>query len=81
MQPLLAAMGAPPGAAQVAMPSDSWQDATWQLFGEARRAETMLVAMLGNGDGQSPELPAQVAASLAQLRNRAESYDSLTRGR
>jgi len=81
MQPLLAAMGAPPGAAQMAMPSDSWQDATWQLFGEARRAETMLVAMLGNGDGQSPELPAQVAASLAQLRNRAESYDSLTKGR
>ena len=81
MQPLLAAMGAPPGAMQVAMPSDSWQDATGQLFAEARRAETMLVAMLGNGDGQSPELPAQVAASLAQLRNRAESYDSLTRGR
>jgi anti-sigma factor RsiW len=81
MQPLLADMGAPPGAAQAAMPSGSWQDATGQLFGEARRAEKMLVAMLGNGDGQSPELPTQVAASLAQLRNRAESYDSLTRGR
>jgi hypothetical protein len=72
MQPLLAALGEPPGATEVAMPSGSWQDATKQLFGEARRAETMLVAMFGNGGGQSPELPAQVAASLAQLRDRAE---------
>jgi hypothetical protein len=81
MQPLLASLGAPARVTQVAMPSGSWQDATEELFGEARRAETMLVAMWGNGDGQSQELPAQVAASLAQLRDRAEFYDGLTRGR
>jgi hypothetical protein len=81
MQPLLAGLGEPTGATQVAMPSGSWQDTTEQLFAEARRAETMLVAMLGNGDTQSQELPAQVAASLAQLRDRAESYAGFTRGR
>ena len=81
MQPLLAGLGEPAGAAPVAMPSGSWQDATEQLFIEARRTETMLVAMLGNDDAQSQELPAQVAAGLAQLRNRAESYAGLTRGR
>jgi hypothetical protein len=81
MQPLLAGLGEPAGGTPVAMPSGSWQDATAQLFGEARRAETMLVAMLGNGDAQSQELQAQVAASLAQLRARAEFYDGLTKGR
>ena len=81
MQPVLAGLGEPAGVTQVAVPSGSWQDATDQLFDEARQAETMLVAMLGNGDGQSQELPAQVAASLAQLRDRAEFYNGLTRGR
>ncbi|HKA01973.1 MAG TPA: hypothetical protein VKE70_35930, partial [Candidatus Solibacter sp.] len=81
MQPLLAGLGEPGGATHVAVPSGSWQDATDQLFDEARRAETMLVAMLGNGDNQSQGLPAQIAASLAQLRARAQFYDGLTRGR
>ena len=81
MHPLLTGLGESAGATEVTTPSDSWQDATDQLFDEARRAETMLVAMLGNGDGQSQELPAQVAASLAQLRDRAEFYNGLTRGR
>ncbi len=81
MQPLLDGLGEPTRAIGAAMPSGSWQDATAQLFGEARRAETMLVAMLGNGDAQSQDVPAQVAASLAQLRARAAFYDALTRGR
>ena len=60
----------------------TWQDETEQLFGEARNAETMLVALLSASvnETQSPELPAQVAASLAQLRIRAENYQHLTVG-
>ena len=72
MQPVLAVLGEQAGAADVAMPSSSWQDASEQLFSEARRVETMLVAMLGDGAAQSQELPTQVAASLAHLRDRAE---------
>ncbi len=60
----------------------TWQDETERLFGEARNAETMLVALLSASvnETQSPELPAQVAASLAQLRIRAENYQRLTVG-
>ena len=61
-------------------PSGPWQDETEQLFVEARHAETMLVALLGVSvdEVQPAELPAQVAACLAQLRKRAENYQRLT---
>ena len=75
-------LGTSSGAAQRVETSGVWQDEAEQLFGAARHAETMLVALLGPSvdEAQSPELPAQVAASLARLRNRAESYDRLTIG-
>ena len=60
-----------------------WQDETEPLYLAARHAETLLVALLGasQDQGQSPELPAQAAASLAQLRKLAQNYASLTMGR
>jgi len=63
--------------------SGPWQDETEPLFVAARHAESMLVALLGASPDQtqSPELPAQTAASLAQLRRRAENYEHLTMGR
>lgn len=63
--------------------SGEWQDETERLFGEARQSEAMLVALLGASPDQiqSPQLPAQVAASLAQLRKRVENYQHLTTGR
>lgn len=63
--------------------SASWQDQTEQLFGEARQAEAMLVALLGGSpdQAQSPELPAHTVASLAQLRQRVQNYQHLTTGR
>jgi len=63
--------------------SGQWQNETEQLFVEARHAETMLVALLGASpeETQSPELPAQVAASVTQLLKRAENYLRLTTGR
>lgn len=63
--------------------SSQWQDVTEQLFGEARQAETALVALLGASpdQNQSPQLPAQVAAGLEQLRKRVETYQHLTTGR
>lgn len=70
-------------SAQPANLSGQWQDETEQLFLEARHAETMLIALLGASvdDIQSPELPAQMAACLAQLRKRTEHYQRLTTGR
>jgi hypothetical protein len=67
-------------AVQEVKTSGTWQNVTEQLFGEAGNAETMLVALLGASvdETQSPELPAQVSASLARLRNRAEDYERLT---
>jgi len=63
--------------------SGLWQDETEPLFVAARHAETMLVALLGASPDQtqSSELPAQAAASLAQLRRRAENYERLPMGR
>jgi len=63
--------------------SGLWQDETEALFVAARHAETMLVALLGASPDQtqSSDLPAQTAASLAQLRRRAENYEHLTMGR
>jgi len=57
-----------------------WQDETEPLFVEARNVETLLVAVLGTSPDQinSADLPAKTAASLAQLRSRAESYEHLT---
>jgi hypothetical protein len=81
IQPVLAALGAPAGAAQKTITSGPWQNATEQLFGEARRAERMLVAILGAGEIQSQELPVQLVASLAQLRVQAENYERLPTGR
>ena len=53
-----------------------WQAETEPLFAEAQHVESMLVALLGGSPDQmqSPELPAQTAASMAQLRKRAENY-------
>ena len=53
-----------------------WQAETEPLFAEAQHVESMLVALLGGSPDQmqSPELLAQAAASLAQLRKRAENY-------
>jgi hypothetical protein len=63
--------------------SGLWQGETEPLFVAARHAETMLVALLGASPDQtqSAELPAQTAASMAQLRRRAENYEHLTMGR
>jgi hypothetical protein len=75
-------LGAGSGAGQQVKTSAEWHDETEQLFSEARQAETMLVALLSASadDAQSPELPAQVAASLSRLRNRAQNYVNLTIG-
>jgi hypothetical protein len=75
-------LGTSSGAAQEVKAPGTWQDEAEQLFGEARHAETMLVALLGASvdEIQSPELPAQVAASLARLRKRAENYERLSIG-
>jgi len=83
IQPALVALGASPGTTQTTVISGSWQDATDQLFTEARHAETMLVAILGADVGETPsqELPAQVAASLTRLRDRASNYERLMPGR
>jgi anti-sigma factor RsiW len=83
VQPVLAALGASAGVSQAPIISVPWQDATEQLFAEGRHNETLLVGILGvpGGQIQSQELPAQVVASLAQLRNRAENYERLTTGR
>ena len=82
VEPALAALlpRAPARPAPVAQAPDSWQDATEELFGEARRAEALLVAMLGGvaGEAQPQDLAAQVLASLAQLRARAEAYERMT---
>jgi len=63
--------------------SGHWQDETEPLFAAARHAEIMLVTLLGASpdQNQSPDLPAQTAASLAQLRQRAENYEHLNMGR
>lgn len=63
--------------------SPQWQDETEQLFAEARQSEAMLVSLLGAAPDQvqSPQLPAQVAAALAQLRKRVENYQHLSAGR
>jgi hypothetical protein len=57
-----------------------WQDETESLFVETRNVETMLVAILGTSGDQadSAGLPAKTAASLAQLRRRAENYLHVT---
>ena len=62
---------------QPASASALWQDETESLFLEARNAETLLVALLGTSPDQinSAELPARTAASLADLRSRAENYE------
>jgi hypothetical protein len=75
-------LGTSSDTAQPVETSGAWQDEAEQLFGEAGHAETMLVALLGASvdETQSPELPAQVAVSLARLRNRAENYERLTVG-
>jgi hypothetical protein len=78
--PVLAAVPMPSNVTPLAIRSDTWQDATEQLFREARRTEGMLVTILGAtaGENQSPELPAQVLASLKELRYRVEDYERLT---
>jgi Putative zinc-finger len=64
----------------LAIAPNTWQDATEQMFREAHRTEGMLVTLLGAtaGENQSPELPAQVLASLKELRYRVEDYARLT---
>ena len=78
--PVLAAVPGPSNVTPLAIRSNTWQDATEQLFREARRTEGMLVTILGAtaGDNQSLELPAQVLASLKELRYRVEDYERLT---
>jgi len=63
--------------------SGLWQDETEPLFAAARHAEVMLVDLLGASPDQTQysELPARTAASLAQLRRRAEIYQHLISGR
>ncbi len=63
--------------------SPEWQDETERVFGEACQSEAMLVSLLGAAPDQfqSPQLPAQVAAALAQLRKRVENYQHLSAGR
>jgi len=72
-----------PDVAKPVNVSGQWQDETEQLFVEARHAETLLITLLGASpeDAQSPELPAQMAACLAQLRKRVENYQRLTTAR
>ena len=75
-----AVVGLAPADMQDPRGNGEWQTETEQLFSEARHAESMLIALLGASQDQvlSPDLPAQTAASLAQLRKRAESYQRLT---
>lgn len=77
---ILAAVGISRTETRPVSASGLWQDEAERLFVEARNGETMLVALLGTSPDQinSPELPAKTAASLAQLRSRAESYQHLT---
>lgn len=80
---LRAVLGVTRENTEAASASGSWQDETEPLFVAARHAEMLLVALLGASpdQNQSPELPAQTAASLAQLRRHAENYEHLTMGR
>jgi len=78
LQPLLA-MGGPAGAPQEAATSATWQESAEQLTGAGRHFETSLVSFLGGaGDTRSPELMAELAESLTQLRYQAEKYEQLT---
>jgi len=76
------ALGIPLENVQPDRISGTWQDATAQLFVEARQSETTLVALLAGApeEAQSSALPAQVAAALAQLQKRAEIYQQLALG-
>jgi hypothetical protein len=80
VEPALSA-GAVPAA--VTSGAHSWQDATEELFRDARDSEVLLISLLGGvtGENQPPDLPARVLASLARLKARAESYEKLTSAR
>lgn len=76
-RPALASLAAPAAESFPAMPlGDSWQAVTEVLFGEARRAESLLAAMLGGAVTQvRPEaLPARVLSSLEHLRASSAGY-------
>ncbi|HUQ93038.1 MAG TPA: zf-HC2 domain-containing protein [Bryobacteraceae bacterium] len=79
LKPVLPALGAPPYAPQPAA-AGSWQDNTADLFQTARRAESLLAAILGGAANESVSstLPSQVFASVMELRAKAEAYRSLT---
>ncbi len=80
MEPVLPADAA---AAAVTGDAVSWQDASEELFRDARGAESLLVALLGGAarENQARDLPAQAQASLARLKARAESYERITAAR
>ncbi|MCP5112871.1 MAG: hypothetical protein GY953_18755 [bacterium] len=80
-RPALASLDAAATASFSATPlNGSWQDSTEELFRQARRAESLLAAMLG---GVSPELspealPEEVLAGMAQFRAIAAEYMRIT---
>ncbi len=75
----------PAGAAggTVTTNAHSWQDATEELFRDARDSEALLISLLGGvtGENQPLDLPARVLASLARLGARAGNYEKLTSAR
>lgn len=82
LQPVLPA-GGPAAVAQQTAGSAAWQDRAEQLASAARHFETSLVSVLGGtaGETRPPDLMAELAQSLAQLRIQAENYERLMPGR
>ncbi|MCZ2146753.1 MAG: hypothetical protein LC126_03145 [Bryobacterales bacterium] len=79
LAPVLAAIGAKPGPLSTTL-SPVWQQATEELFQQARAGETLLAVILGGAASNSvaPDLPSQVLTSLTLLRAEAEAYRNLT---
>jgi hypothetical protein len=79
LSPILTAIGAKPGPLSNTL-SPVWQEATEELFQQARTGETLLAVILGGAASNSvaPDLPSQMLTSLTLLRAEAEAYRNLT---
>jgi hypothetical protein len=80
VNPVLVSLGGAAAGAG-ALPADSWQTATEDLFRSARRVEVLIAAILGVAPADVPgeRLPSQVLAGLARLRSEAEASERMAR--
>lgn len=79
LSPVLTAIGAKPGELSTTL-NPVWQQATIELFRQARAGETLLAVILGGAAGNSvaPDLPSRALTCLTLLRAEAEAYRDLT---